>query len=66
MSHRQKNKHKSRHRVHTNNGTHAQLKGRVPTGPMKPATVTPSQDVTAPVADATTTATPVAAEVPAL
>jgi hypothetical protein len=59
MSHRQKNKHKSRHRKHADNGPSVPQLGRTKPGPAKPVVT----DVeTTPASVATTAPTPVAVD----
>lgn len=52
MSHRQKNKHKSRHRIHANNGPSVPQIGRVAAGAVKPvaaeATIAPTDTAPTP------------------
>ncbi len=53
MSHRQKNKHKSRHRIHANNGPRVPQIGRVKPGPAE-IVVTDTAEAPSPVAADTT------------
>ena len=57
MSHRQKNKHKSRHRIHANNGPRVAQVGRVAPGQVKAVTTAPDTAPTETVLVAADTAT---------